>query len=41
MIRAFVRYFFSRTLKNWRLLRRECMDTLPKSEKAADAENGK
>ena len=41
MIRAFVRFYFSRTLANWRALRRACMDTLPKAEKAADVENGK
>ena len=41
MIRAFVTFFFSRTVRNWRSLRRSCMDALPKSEKAADVENGK
>jgi len=29
MIRAFVRYYFSRTVANWRALRRECMAALP------------
>lgn len=29
MIRAFVRYYFSPTLKNWRALRRLCMVKLP------------
>ena len=39
MIRAFLRFYFSRTVKNWRSLRRACMDALPKAEKAADVEN--
>ena len=41
MIRAFLRFYFSRTVRNWRSLRRACMDALPKAEKAADVENGK
>lgn len=41
MIYAFLKFYFSRSLKNWRLLRRECMDTLPRAEKSADIENGK
>jgi len=41
MIAAFIRYYFSRTVKNWRLLRRACMDALPPVEKASDVENGK
>lgn len=41
MIRAFVRYYFSRTTANWRSLRRACMDALPKDEKEKDVENGK
>ena len=41
MISAFLRYYFSRTVKNWRSLRRACMDALPKAEKAGDVENGK
>ena len=41
MISAFIRYFFSRTVRNWRSLRRACMDALPKAEKASDVENGK
>ena len=28
-----IRYYFSRTLKNWRSLRRECMRALPKQAK--------
>ena len=38
MIRAFLRFYFSRTLKHWRLLRRECMAVLPKQERAGDIE---
>ncbi len=41
MIAAFLRYYFSRTIQNWRALRRSCMDALPKAEKASDVENGK
>ena len=41
MIRAFVRFYFRRTVANWRALRREAMALLPKQEKAADVENGK
>lgn len=29
MIRAFIRYYFSPTLANWRALRRVCMSYLP------------
>ena len=39
MIYAFWRYFFSRTLANWRALRRECMTALPKQAKR-EAEGG-
>ena len=39
MIRAMIRYYFSRTLKNWRALRRECMAALPKQAKR-EAEGG-
>jgi len=38
MIWAFWRYYFSRSLKHWRSLRRECMAALPKQEKAGDVE---
>ena len=38
MIRAFVRFYFRRTVANWRALRREAMALLPKSEKASDVE---
>ena len=41
MIRAFLIFYFSRTVKNWRTMRRACMDALPKAEKAGDVENGK
>ena len=41
MIASFLRFYFSRTVRNWRSLRRACMDALPKSEKAGDVENGK
>ena len=41
MIASFLRFYFNRTLRNWRALRRECMDALPKQEKATDVENGK
>ena len=41
MIASFLRFSFSRTVRNWRSLRRACMDALPKSEKDADCENGK
>ena len=39
MINAFFRFYFSRTLANWRALRRECMASLPKQAKR-DAEGG-
>ncbi len=29
MIRAFARFYFTPTLKNWRVLRRLCMAKLP------------
>ena len=35
MIRAFLRFYFSPTLKHWRTLRRECMKRLPPVQKAA------
>ena len=38
MIRAFLRFFVSRNVKNWRALRRECMAVLPKQERAGDIE---
>ena len=42
MIRAFVKYWFRPTVKNWRDLRRVCMARLPKAEKQSDVEeNGK
>ena len=34
MIRAFARFYFTPTLKNWRVLRRLCMAKLPKKVKA-------
>ena len=38
MIRAFITYYFSPTVANWRALRRICMAQLPKEEqKAAEA----
>ena len=40
MIRAFIRFYFSRTLKNWRDLRRICRDALPKAERHTAVENG-
>ena len=40
MISAFVRFYFSRTLKNWRELRRVCRDAPPKDEKRTATENG-
>ena len=40
MIRAFVKFWFSRTLTNWRALRRECRNALPKDERKALQENG-
>ena len=39
MIRTFLKFYFSRTLANWRALRRECMAALPKQAKR-DAEGG-
>lgn len=30
MIRAFLTFYLSRTVENWRALRRECMVFLPK-----------
>lgn len=35
MIRAFVRFYFRRTVSNWRALRRECRNALPKAERKA------
>ena len=40
MIRAFVKFWFSRTLANWRALRRECRNALPKAERKTLQENG-
>jgi len=34
MIFAFIRYYFTPTLKNWRALRRLCMAKLPKAKAA-------
>ena len=33
MIRAFAKFFFARTLENWRALRRECRAKLPKKDR--------
>ena len=33
MIRAFLKFYFSRTLLNWRLLRRACIKVLPKIDR--------
>ncbi len=33
MIRAFVKFYFRRTIENWRSLRRACRDTLPKEDR--------
>ena len=33
MIRAFILFYFTRTLANWRALRRACMAALPKVDK--------
>lgn len=41
MLSAFLRFYFRRTVANWRALRRECMARLPRAEKEADVENGK
>ncbi len=38
MILSFLRFYFRRTVSNWRALRRECMAALPKAEKQTDAE---
>ena len=35
MIAAFIRYYFTPTLKNWRTLRRIAMKRLPARDKAA------
>ena len=35
MIRAFIAFYFSRTIKNWRELRRVCRSTLPKQDREA------
>ena len=32
MIRAFIRFYFSPTVSNWRALRRVCMSRLPSSD---------
>ena len=40
MISACFRLYFSRTLKNWRDLRRVCRDALPKAERHTAQENG-
>lgn len=34
MIRAFLKFYFSPSLKSWRALRRTCIKRLPKKEKA-------
>jgi hypothetical protein len=33
MIRAFLKFYFTRTLDNWRALRRECRAELPKKDR--------
>ena len=38
MIASFIKFYFSRTVKNWRNLRRACMASLPKVEKENDVE---
>ena len=35
MLKAFIRFYFSRTVGNWRALRRECMSVLPDSKPKA------
>ena len=40
MIRAFARFYFSRTLKNWRELRRVCREALPKEARRTVQESG-
>lgn len=40
MIRAFVRFWFKRNTENWRALRRECRNALPRAERKAVEENG-
>lgn len=38
MIISFWKFYFRRTVANWRSLRRECMAALPPAEKRADVE---
>lgn len=38
MILAFIKFYFSRTVKNWRNLRRTCMAASRKAEKETDVE---
>ena len=33
MIRAFIRYYFRRNVRNWRALRKVCMAQLPKIDR--------
>lgn len=40
MIQAFLRFYFRRTLRNWRDLRRVCRDALPKPDRKAAQESG-
>jgi hypothetical protein len=40
MIYAFVRFYLRRTVANWRALRRECRNALPKDDRKALQENG-
>jgi hypothetical protein len=35
VIRAFLKFYFSRNLGNWRALRRVCRSALPKQDQAA------
>ena len=42
MLKAFVRFYFTRTHADWLELRRVCMAALPKKEKAGSIEeNGR
>lgn len=40
MISAFLRFYFRRSIENWRSLRRECRNALPKAERKVAEVNG-
>ncbi len=40
MISAFLKFYFNRSVANWRALRRECRNALPKDARKSLQESG-